>query len=60
MGGLRKKVSKKCECGKPVSKGSVFCPDCMAAVNRKNVKTMKNEERNYQKRMRSSRSGRKK
>jgi len=60
MNGLRKKVSKKCECGKTVSKGSVFCPHCRAMINRKNVKTMKKEERSYLKNMRSSRLGRKK
>jgi hypothetical protein len=60
MSGLRKKVSLKCECGKTVSKGSVFCPHCRAEINRKNVKTMKKVERNYQKNMRSKGRGRKK
>jgi len=57
---IRHKASLKCECGKTVAKGSVFCPHCRAEVNRANVKTMKKEERNYQKKMRSQRRGRKK
>jgi uncharacterized Zn finger protein (UPF0148 family) len=57
---VRHKVSLKCECGKTVSEGSVFCPHCRAAIDRKNVRTMKKEERNYQKKMRSKGMGRKK
>ena len=47
----------KCECGKTVSKGSVFCPHCRAEINRKNVKTMKKGEYNFQKKMRSKVKG---
>lgn len=57
---VRKKVKVKCECGKTVSKGSVFCPYCKAEINRKNAKVIKKEERSYQKSMRSKgRGGRK-
>jgi len=51
---VRHKVSLKCECGKAVAAGSVFCPHCRAEIKRKNVKTMKKEESNYQKNMRSN------
>ena len=47
--GIRYKVLVKCECGKAVSPGSVFCPHCRAAINRKNVKVMKKEELRYRK-----------
>jgi uncharacterized Zn finger protein (UPF0148 family) len=60
MSAVRKKVPLKCSCGKTVSKGSVFCPHCRAEINRKNVKTMKKEESNYQENMRSKGRGRKK
>jgi hypothetical protein len=60
MSTVRKKVKIKCECGRTVSKGSVFCPHCRAEINRKNVKTMKKEESNYQKKMRSKGRARKK
>ena len=52
MSGLRHKVPQKCECGKTVAAGSVFCPHCRAEINRKNAKTIRKEERNYQKDMR--------
>ncbi len=58
MSGLRHKVSLKCDCGKTVSEGSVFCPFCKAAIKRDNAKMIKNEDRNYQKKMRGK--GRKK
>jgi hypothetical protein len=58
--GVRRKASLKCECGRTVSKGSVFCPHCKAAIKRKNVRTMEREERNYQRNMRSKGRGRKK
>jgi uncharacterized OB-fold protein len=49
---IRRKVSIKCDCGEAVSPGSVFCPHCRAAINRKNVIVIKKEEGNYQKRIR--------
>jgi len=48
----RRKVSIKCDCGETVSKGSVFCPNCRAAINRKNVKVIKKEEASYQRKIR--------
>jgi len=54
---IRHKASMKCECGKTVSKGSVFCPHCRAEINRKNVKTMKKGEYSFQKKMRSKVKG---
>jgi hypothetical protein len=50
---VRQKAKIKCECGKTVSKGSVFCPHCRAEINRKNAKTMKKEEKSFQKTMRN-------
>jgi hypothetical protein len=58
--GVRHKVLLKCECGKTVSKGSVFCPHCRAEINRKNIKVMKKENRNYQERMQGKGRGKKK
>ena len=58
--GKRYKASIKCECGKTVSPGSVFCPHCRAAINLKNARVMKKEEHKYQKSMRSKGKGRKK
>ena len=49
---IRHKALLKCECGKTVSKGSVFCPNCRAKINLKNARVMKREERSYQKKMR--------
>lgn len=57
---VRHKVLIKCDCGKTVSKGSVFCPYCKAEINRKNAKVIKKEERSYQKKMRSKGRGKKK
>lgn len=47
----RHKAPIKCDCGKAVSAGSVFCPFCKAAIKRKNARTIKKEDRSYQKRM---------
>jgi hypothetical protein len=57
MSVLRQKPKVKCECGKTVSPGSVFCPHCRAEINRKNVKTMKREGRSFRKKMRQMRKG---
>jgi len=57
---VRKKAKLKCECGRTVSKGSVFCPHCRAEINRKNVKTMAKEERRCQKSMRRQGKAKKK
>jgi len=60
MSGLRYKVPLKCECGKSVAEGSVFCPHCKATIKRKNAKKIKKEESNYQREMRGKgRGGRK-
>ena len=39
----------KCECGKIVDGGSVFCSDCKAAIERANAKTLINENLVFQK-----------
>jgi len=48
---VRHKVSLKCECGKTVSIGSVFCPHCKAEIQRNNAKMIKKEEKKYQKKI---------
>ncbi|OGC22192.1 hypothetical protein A2291_01180 [candidate division WOR-1 bacterium RIFOXYB2_FULL_42_35] len=58
--GLRQKASSKCSCGQPASDGSVFCSTCKAEVNRKNVITLKNEDRRYQKEVMAKKKGKKK
>jgi len=58
MNVLRIKASMKCSCGKTVSAGSVFCPQCRGEVLKKNDKIYKKEENKYQKEM--SGKGRKK
>ncbi|MBU0686541.1 MAG: hypothetical protein KKB81_01625 [Candidatus Margulisbacteria bacterium] len=55
-----KRGAPKCECGRVVSKGSVFCSHCVAEVNRRNFKTMKNEDRKYQKSVQGKGSRKKK
>lgn len=50
--GIRHKPSLKCECGNPVSKGSVFCPHCRSEVQKKNDRVIERGERDHQKRMR--------
>jgi uncharacterized Zn finger protein (UPF0148 family) len=60
MSGLRYKVLLKCECGKTVSEGSVFCPYCRSEIQKNNDKVIKREEDQYQKRMRGKGRGRKK
>ncbi len=57
---VRKKIKVRCECGKAVAAGSVFCPHCRAEINRKNVKTMAKEERRCQKSMQRQGRARKK
>ncbi|MDD5593162.1 MAG: hypothetical protein PHG97_00295 [Candidatus Margulisbacteria bacterium] len=52
MGGVRRKVSIKCDCGQIVAVGSVFCPFCQAKIQKKNAKITKKEEKKYQKSMR--------
>jgi len=52
MSGPRRKVAIKCDCGQTVAAGSVFCPNCKAAIDRKNAKVMKREEGSYHKKMR--------
>ncbi|MDD4179637.1 MAG: hypothetical protein PHH14_06295 [Candidatus Margulisbacteria bacterium] len=49
MSGLRRKVTIKCDCGEAVAAGSVFCPHCKAAIDRKNARVIKKEDSNYQK-----------
>ena len=60
MSGLRHKASVKCECGKTVAEGSVFCPHCRAEINRKNARTIKNRDSNDRKEMRGKGRSRKK
>ena len=51
---LKKRAKVKCDCGQAVSVGSVFCPNCRAAVNRKNAKTVLKEEKKYRREMRGT------
>lgn len=44
----------KCDCGEPVSPGSVFCAKCRAGVNRKNAKTVEKAEKKYRREMRGT------
>ena len=49
---LRNKIKLKCDGGQAVSIGSVFCPHCRAAIEKKNDKVIKREESRYQRRVR--------
>jgi len=52
MGGLKRKVLMKCECGQTVAVGSVFCPYCQGEIQKKNAKVINREEQGYQKKIR--------
>ena len=49
---VRHKAPKKCNCGRTVSEGSVFCSRCRAEIQKKNVNTMKNEKNRFHREMR--------
>ncbi len=49
MSGLRRSNQPKCECGKEIVEGSVFCSYCKAAIERENAKTLVGENNTYQK-----------
>jgi uncharacterized Zn finger protein (UPF0148 family) len=50
---LKKKAKRKCNCGRPVAEGSVFCPHCMAEIQKKNAKMVKSEDKKNRRNIRS-------
>lgn len=53
MAALKKKAKKKCNCGRPVAEGSVFCTQCMAEIQKKNAKMVKREDKKNRRNLRS-------
>jgi|GEM_PF-2778422 len=44
MGACRRINKPKCECGRAVVEGSVYCLCCRAAIKRKNSKILSNDK----------------
>lgn len=49
MSNLKPKVRQKCECGRTVEAGSVFCSECKASIERKNTRIIGREVASFNK-----------